>query len=469
MKRIEIDQILKEKKVGESVHVKGWVRSVRKSKAFAFLVLNDGSSFNNLQVVLDEGIDGYEEGASLLTGSSVSIDGEIVESGGKGQAVELKATKVQVITKTDNSYPLQKKGTSFEFLRDNAHIRMRTNAFSAVFRVRHALAQATHKFFSDRGFFYLNSPIITGIDAEGAGEQFRVSTIEPGKYKFDKEGQVDYSKDYFGKESTLCVTGQLEAECFAQGMGKVYTFGPTFRSENSNTTRHLAEFWMVEPEVAFNDLEDNIELAADYVKYMIQYALDNCEDELNFLLNNKFLHKDNPEMLKHMETLRSVAKSKIQSVTYTEAIDILNKSGKKFEYPTNWGDELQTEHERFLAEEYFQGPVAVTDYPKDFKAFYMKQNEDGKTVRAMDLLVPGIGELIGGSQREENVDRLIERMKADGMELEPLWWYLDIRRHGGVPSSGFGLGFERMVMYVTGMKNIRDVIAFPRAPKTLEF
>lgn len=449
----------------KTVTVKGWVRSVRNSKAFSFIVINDGSCQDNLQIVADANLENYSVLSAMLAGASVSITGKIIASQGKGQSIEMQAVTGEVIGNVDESYPLQKKGTSLEHLRDIAHLRIRTNLFGAVFRVRHALAMATHNFFNERGFFYLNSPIITAVDGEGAGEMFKVSTLNTSNLPLNDKKEVDYSKDYFGKETSLCVTGQLEGECFALGLGSIYTFGPTFRSENSNTKRHLAEFWMIEPEVAFAALEDVADLAADYIKYMINYALTHCEKELEFLFNTPFTEIDKT----HFETLKSVRDSEFRKISYTEAIDILSKCGEKFEYPTTWGNELQTEHERYLTDKHFKSPVIVTDYPKDVKAFYMKLNEDGKTVRAMDVLVPGIGELIGGSQREESLEKLTKRMDEMGMEKEGYWWYLELRKFGSVPHAGFGLGFERAIMYITGMTNIRDVIPFPRTPNNCDF
>jgi len=473
-KRTMIREILKDKIIDCEATVKGWVRSVRKSKSFSFLVLNDGSCQGDLQIIVDDVVDNYEDISSLLTGSAIAVTGQLVESGGKGQSVEMQGKSVEIIGIADESYPLQKKGTSLEFLREVAHLRPRTNTFGAVFRIRHALAMATHKFFSDRGFYYLNSPIISGIDGEGAGEMFRVSTIDPLAYKKDSSGEVDYNEDYFGKEASLCVTGQLEAECFAMGLGATYTFGPTFRAENSNTPRHLAEFWMIEPELAFADLEENADLAADYIKYLIAYTLENCREEMEFLNHRPKVKGGNlgdsiNGKVDHIKTLEHVRDSEFIRITYTEAVDILSKSGKKFEFPTDWGEELQTEHERFLADEHFKGPVIVTDYPKDFKAFYMKQNDDGKTLRAMDVLVPGVGEIIGGSQREDDLEKIKSLMAEKGIEEKDYWWYLELRKFGSVPHSGFGLGFERAVMYVTGMNNIRDCIPFPRTPKNLDF
>jgi asparaginyl-tRNA synthetase len=470
MARTLVKNIIAENMIDVDATVKGWIRSVRNSKKFSFIVLNDGSCQDSLQIIVDEVLPNYAEVAALLSGSAVAITGRLVKGGGKVQSIEMQAKSVEIIGKTDESYPLQKKATSLEFLRENAHLRIRTNTFGAIMRVRHHLAMATHEFFSKRGFFYLNSPIISGVDAEGAGEMFTISTLATDitKAPKTKEGKLDFTRDYFGKETFLAVTGQLEGECYAMGLGAIYTFGPTFRSENSNTTRHLSEFWMIEPEVAFADLDEIAELAADYIKYLISYSLEHASKELEFL----FSREESTAPQNHLEILKHVRDSKFHRVTYTEAMDILSKVDpkvKKFEYPTQWGNELQTEHERYLAEEHFKMPVIVTDYPKEFKAFYMKLNPDGKTVRAMDILVPGIGEIIGGSQREDNLERLEKRMDEMNMHKDPLWWYLDLRRFGSVPHAGFGLGFERALMYITGVNNIRDVIPFPRTPKNCDF
>lgn len=470
MTRLLVKNIIAENIMDVDATVKGWIRSVRNSKKFSFVVLNDGSSQDSLQIVVDDVLPNYVEVASLLSGSAVAITGRLVKGGGKVQSIEMQAKSVEIIGKVDESYPLQKKATSLEFLREQAHLRIRTNTFGAIMRVRHHLAMATHEFFSKRGFFYLNSPIISGVDAEGAGEMFTISTLASDitKAPKTKDGKLDFTRDYFGKETFLAVTGQLEGECYAMGLGSIYTFGPTFRSENSNTTRHLSEFWMIEPEVAFADLDEIAALATDYIKYLISYSLEHAGKELEFL----FSREDSTAPKNHMEILKHVRDSKFQRVTYTEAMEILSKvdpSVKKFEYPTQWGCELQTEHERYLAEEHFKMPVIVTDYPKEFKAFYMKLNPDGKTVRAMDILVPGIGEIIGGSQREDNLEKLEKRMDELHMHKDPLWWYLDLRRFGSVPHAGFGLGFERALMYITGVNNIRDVIPFPRTPKNCDF
>jgi len=468
--RISLKKLFATEPIETEQMVMGWVRSVRNSKKFSFLVLTDGSTFDQLQIVLDESLVNYQDASSLLAGSSLAVRGKIVKSGGKNQGIEMQATQVHIFSATTEEYPLQKKATSLEFLREQAHLRIRTQLFSSIMRVRHELSMATHQFFSNRGFYYLNSPIISGVDAEGAGEMFTVSTIAGLKDKApkQKDGSLDFSRDYFGKETYLAVTGQLEGECYAMGLSNIYTFGPTFRSENSNTTRHLSEFWMIEPEVAFADLEEIASLASDYIKHLINHALTHCEKELQFLLSRE----DNAQGIVHLETLKHVATSEFIRVTYTEAMKILEDveaREKRFEFPLGFGKELQTEHERYLAEVHFKSPVIVTDYPKDFKAFYMKQNDDGLTVRAMDILVPGIGEIIGGSQREDDLEKLKKRMGEMHMQEAPLWWYLDLRKFGSVPHAGFGLGFERAIMYITGMGNIRDVIPFPRTPKNCEF
>jgi asparaginyl-tRNA synthetase len=458
-----IKKIYETKPVDQTVIVKGWVKSLRQSKKFSFLVVNDGTTQKDLQIIMDMSMPGYEEAIKLTIGSSVEVEGLLVASQGK-QPVEMQAKRVHIFCLNAEDYPLQKKETSLEYLREIAHLRSRTNTFSAVFRLRHVLAQATHEYFSNESFTYLHTPIITASDAEGAGEMFRISTLHLDKLPKNEKGQIDFKQDYFGRETFLSVSGQLEAETFAVGgLGRVYTFGPTFRSENSNTARHLSEFWMVEPEAAFNTLEDNAHLASGYVKHLIKRAVENCGDELEFLASRYA-----PENLK---TLEHVMNSPFEMVTYTNAISILEEVSKthKFDFPVKWGMDLQTEHERFLAEQYFKRPTIVTDYPKDIKAFYMKLNEDGKTVRAMDVLVPGVGELIGGSQREDNYEKLVHRMEEMKMDIKNYWWYLDLRKYGSVPHAGFGLGFERAVMYISGMSNIRDVIPFPRTPKNAEF
>ena len=398
----------------------------------------------------------------ITTGACLRVNGILSPSQGKGQSIELQATEIQIYGEADvNSYPLQKKGHSLEFLRDIAHLRPRTNTFSAVFRVRHAMAFAIHKYFNDRGFFYWHSPLITASDCEGAGEMFQVTTLDLENLPKDKQGNVDYSKDFYGKRTSLTVSGQLEGELGATALGKIYTFGPTFRAENSNTPRHLSEFWMIEPEMAFFEIEDNMELAEDFIKYLVRYALDNCKEDLDFLCQMY-----DKELL---ERLQFVVEHDFVRLTYTEAIDILEKSGAKFEYPVHWGVDLQSEHERYLVEKHFKAPVILTDYPKEIKAFYMKQNDDGKTVRGMDVLFPVIGEIIGGSQREESIDKLLARMAEVGIEPKDMQWYLDTRRFGSAPHSGFGLGFERLLLFVTGMSNIRDVIPFPRFPKNANY
>lgn len=460
MKRSQIKTLLDGKQIGSEIIVKGWLRSIRKNKTFSFLILNDGSCQEDIQIVATDEVKGYEEIIKCLTGSSLSIKGKLVESGGN-QKVEVQASDIEILGAAPAEYPLQKKGTSMEFLREIAHLRPRTSTFGAVFRVRHELAMATHKFFSEKGFYYINTPILTAMDAEGAGELFRVSTLDPENTKRGKDGKVIWEKDYFGKEAYLCVTGQLEAEAFACSMGNVYTFGPTFRSENSHTTRHLSEFWMIEPEVAFADLDEVADLGAEYIQYMIKHALKHCKSELEFF--NKFIEKG------LLDKLNNVANSDFKKITYTEAVEIIQKSGKKFEFKVEWGSDLQTEHEKYLTDEHFKCPVIVTDYPKEIKAFYMKQNSDGKTVRAMDILVPGIGEIIGGSQRECDINKLETRMVEMGLDPKIYDWYLDLRRFGSVEHSGFGLGFERAIMYITGMSNIRDVIPFHRTPGNIAF
>lgn len=449
---MRISELIEQHTIGEEVYLDGWVRTIRKSKNFAFMNIADGSCQQMIQIIMDETLTNYSEVASLLTGSSVSIKGNVKESQGR-QDFEIQATEIEILGPANSDYPLQKKGAGLEFLRDIAHLRPRTNLFGAIYRIRHQLTMATHQFFDANGFFNLHTPIITTNDCEGAGEMFRVTTLPPE--------ETDLSKDYFGQRSGLTVSGQLEAESVAMGLGRVYTFGPTFRSENSNTSRHLSEFWMVEPEAAFTDLEDMASLAELYIKHLISHVLEQCSEELEFL--QKFNKKD------HIELLKTVRDAEFKKITYTEAIDILTHSNKKFEFKAEWGIDLQSEHERFLAEEHFKVPVIVTDYPKDIKSFYMKQNDDGKTVRAMDILAPGIGEIIGGSQREESYEKLSKRMDEMGMDKKNIEWFLELRKFGTVPHSGFGLGFERMMMYVTGMSNIRDVIPFPRTPGNAKF
>ena len=466
IKRIELRELFGSEKqqslIGSEICVKGWVRTKRGNKNVSFIALNDGGCMQNLQVVAEASNFEEELIKRITTGACLRVNGILSPSQGKGQSIELQATEIQIYGEADvNSYPLQKKGHSLEFLRDIAHLRPRTNTFSAVFRVRHAMAFAIHKYFNDRGFFYWHSPLITASDCEGAGEMFQVTTLDLENLPKDKQGNVDYSKDFYGKRTSLTVSGQLEGELGATALGKIYTFGPTFRAENSNTPRHLSEFWMIEPEMAFFEIEDNMELAEDFIKYLVRYALDNCKEDLDFLCQMY-----DKELL---ERLQFVVEHDFVRLTYTEAIDILEKSGAKFEYPVHWGVDLQIEHARYLVEKHFKAPVILTDYPKEIKAFYMKQNDDGKTVRGMDVLFPVIGEIIGGSQREESIDKLLARMAEVGIEPKDMQWYLDTRRFGSAPHSGFGLGFERLLLFVTGMSNIRDVIPFPRFPKNANY
>ncbi len=463
MKRQLIKYVLQSEDFGTEVRVAGWVRTRRDSKGgFSFLELNDGSSFAGLQIIADGELPNYESEVVRLTiGSAVEATGILTESPGKGQRVELKATAVKVYGFADpETYPLQKKRISFERLREIAHLRPRTNTMGAVTRVRNALSFATHRFYQDRDFYYLNAPIITASDAEGAGEMFRVSTLDPGSPPRNEDG-IDHSQDFFGRPTFLTVSGQLNAEAYALALDRVYTFGPTFRAENSNTSRHLAEFWMIEPEIAFADLGDNADLAEEYVQYLVRHVLDTCGDDLAFL--DRWVHEGLIEML------QGVAESDFVRITYTEAVDLLEKSGQTFEYPVGWGLDLQSEHERYLTEHVVRAPVTVTDFPFDIKAFYMRRNDDGRTVAAMDVLVPGVGEIVGGSQREERLDVLADSMKVKGMDEDHYWWYLDLRRFGSAPHAGFGLGLERVVQFCTGMQNIRDVIPFPRTPRNAEF
>lgn len=447
--------------IDKVVHMSGWVRKIRDQKNFGFIELNDGTFFKGVQVVFDTNLANFEEVAKLTIASSIVVTGKVVKSQGGGQSFEVLASEVKVVQKADAAYPLQNKRHSYEFLREIAHLRSRTNTFSAVFRVRSVLSYAIHKFFQDQGFVYVHTPIITGSDAEGAGEMFRVTTLKLDKPPRKEDGTIDASQDFFGKETNLTVSGQLNGETFCAAFRNIYTFGPTFRAENSNTSRHAAEFWMIEPEIAFADLSADMELGEAMIKYIIRYVMEQCPEEMEFF--SQFVEKG------LFDKLNNVLSSEFGRVTYTEAVEILQKCGKKFEYPVQWGIDLQSEHERYLAEEHFKKPVFVTDYPKDIKAFYMKLNEDGKTVRAMDLLAPGIGEIIGGSQREDNLELLEKRMKEVGLHPEEYSFYLDLRRYGSFPHAGFGLGFERMLMYVTGMTNIRDVIPFPRTPKNALF
>ena len=462
MKRTKISDIFDPALIGSRVCVKGWVRTRRGNKYVQFVALNDGSTIKNIQIVFDMNDISDETLKPVTTGASICVEGILVESMGKGQSVEIQAKELTVYGTADpDTYPLQKKGHTLKFLREKAHLRPRTNTFGAVLRVRSALAFAIHKFFQERGFYYLNTPLITASDCEGAGAMFQVTTLPLNNLPKNEDGSVDYSKDFFGKPTALTVSGQLEGELGATALGAIYTFGPTFRAENSNTPRHLSEFWMIEPEMAFYDINDNMELAEDFVKYCIGYALENCADDIAFLAE----HFD-PQLT---ERLRSVISQDFVRLTYTEGVEILKASGHKFEFPVDWGTDLQSEHERYLVEEHFKRPVILTDYPKDIKAFYMKQNDDGRTVRAMDVLFPKIGEIIGGSEREENYDKLLARIEELNIPMKDMWWYLDTRRFGTVPHSGFGLGFERLVLFVTGMTNIRDVIPFPRTPNNAEF
>ena len=463
IKRTKIVDIFDPALIGQKVCVKGWVRTRRGNKNVQFVALNDGSTIKNIQIVIDLVKFSEEELKPITTGSSIHVEGMLVASQGKGQTSEIQAETIEIYGTADSeAYPLQKKGHTLEFLREKAHLRPRTNTFGAVLRVRSALAFAIHRFFQERGFFYLHTPLITASDCEGAGAMFQVTTLDLNNLPKDEEtGKIDYSQDFFGKQTSLTVSGQLEGELGATALGAIYTFGPTFRAENSNTPRHLAEFWMIEPEVAFNDITDNMDLAEDFVKYCIGYALENCRDDIEFLqqMYDKEL----------IERLNFVLHNDFVRLPYTEGIKILKESGKKFEFPVEWGIDLQSEHERYLVEQHFKRPVILTDYPKEIKAFYMKLNDDGKTVRAMDVLFPNIGEIIGGSEREESYDKLMTRIEELHIPMKDMWWYLDTRRFGTVPHSGFGLGFERLVLFVTGMTNIRDVIPFPRTPKNAEF
>ena len=460
---IEIKQLYrnKEQYIDKTVKVAGWIRTSRMSKNFGFIELNDGSFFKNMQIVIDEKLENFKEIGKLPISTSLLIEGTLVATQNAKQPVEIQATKIVVEGESDNSYPLQKKRHTVEYLRTIAHLRPRSNLFSAAFRVRSVAAYAIHKFFQDRNFVYAHSPIITGSDCEGSGEMFRLTTLDLDDVPKTEDGKVDYSQDFFGKEANLTVSGQLNAEIMALAFRNVYTFGPTFRAENSYTGRHASEFWMIEPEIAFADLEDNMELAEDMIKYIINYVLENCPEEMEFF--NSFVDKG------LLERLHKIVNSEFTRITYTKAIELLLESGQKFEYPVEWGCDLQTEHERYITEQIFNAPVFVTDYPKEIKAFYMRMNEDGKTVRAMDLLVPGVGEIIGGSQREERYDLLMDRIKECGLNEEDYWWYLELRKYGTATHSGFGLGFERIIMYLTGISNIRDVIPFPRTPKNAEF
>lgn len=462
MKREKIKELLKSENYDRDVLIKGWVRTKRENKSLAFIALNDGSIIHNIQVVVD--VPDFEEGLlkRITTGACIAVKGNLVKSEGKGQSVEVIAKDFEIYGEADpENYPLQPKRHSVEFLRSIAHLRPRTNLFGAVLRIRHAMSFAVHDFFNDKGFKYLHTPIITGSDCEGAGAMFRVTTFDLDKVPHDDEGNVDYKQDFFGKETALTVSGQLEGELGALALGEIYTFGPTFRAENSNTPRHLAEFWMIEPEMAFYDLNDDADLAEEFLKYLIKYGLENCKDDIEFL--NKFVDKG------LVDRLKGIVEKGFKRLTYTEGVEILKESGKKFEFPVDWGLDLQSEHERYLVEEHFKCPVIITDYPKEIKAFYMKQNDDGKTVRALDVLFPKVGEIIGGSEREADYDRLMKRIEEMNIPIKDMWWYLETRKFGSAPHSGFGLGFERLIVFITGLGNIRDVIPFPRTPQSAEF
>ncbi len=479
MKRTEIKHLLQLTDFGKEINVKGWVRTKRGSKNVAFIALNDGSTINNVQIVVEINPEFEEILSHIHTGASLSVDGILQESVGTKQKVEVLAKSIEVLGEANpDEYPLQPKKHSLEFLREKAHLRFRTNTFSAIARIRHAMIFGVHKFFNERGFYNIHTPIITGSDAEGAGEMFQVTTLDLENVPKTEDGKVNYKEDFFGKPANLTVSGQLEGELAALALSKIYTFGPTFRAENSNTSRHLAEFWMIEPEMAFYDLNDNMDLAEDMLKYLIKYALDNCKDDLEFLskrlIDEEKNKKADERSMELIEKLNFVLENPFARVTYTEAIKILMNSKpnkkKRFQYVIEgWGADLQSEHERYLVEKHFKRPVILTDYPASIKAFYMKQNDDGKTVRAMDVLFPQIGEIIGGSQREEDYEKLYNRIKELGIPESTMWWYLETRKFGSVPHSGFGLGFERMIQFVTGMSNIRDVIPFPRTPQNLEF
>lgn len=465
MKRIRIKELLASPVFEKEVQIKGWVRTKRGNKHVNFIAINDGSTIKNLQVVVDLNKIDESVMSDVSTGASLSVTGILVPSQGKGQTVEIQAEKIEVLGKADpNTYPLQKKGHSLEFLREIAHLRPRTNTFGAIYRIRHNMAIAIHTFFHNKGFFYFNAPLITGSDCEGAGQMFQVTTLDLKNVPLQEDGSVNYSEDFFGRQTSLTVSGQLEGEMAAMAMGAIYTFGPTFRAENSNTPRHLAEFWMIEPEVAFLEIEENMDLAEEFIKYCINWALENCLDDIEFLSE----HYD----AELVERLRFVVDKSFKRLTYSEGISILEEAvskGRKFEFPIYWGADMASEHERYLVEEYFKCPVIVTDYPKEIKSFYMKLNDDEKTVRGMDVLFPKIGEIIGGSEREADYDKLVKRANEMGVPEKDIWWYLDSRRYGTAPHSGFGLGFERLLLFVTGMSNIRDVIPFPRTPNNAEF
>ena len=470
MQRTKIVDALKSTAFGSEVNVKGWVRTRRGNKNVSFIAINDGSTIKNIQVVVDLSRFDEEYLKPITTGACISVTGSLVESQGQGQSVEIQADEVLIYGSADpETYPLQKKGHTLEFLREIAHLRPRTNTFGAIFRIRHQMAFAIHKFFHDRGFFYFHTPIITASDAEGAGQMFQVTTLDLENLTKTPEGKVDYSDDFFGRPANLTVSGQLEGELAAMALGAIYTFGPTFRAENSNTPRHLSEFWMIEPEVAFYEIEENMQLAQEFIQYCVKWALDNCQDDLNFL-NEMFI--SGYSALPQIERLKFVVENDFIRLTYTEGIKILEQAvanGHKFEYRVGWGTDLQSEHERYLVEQHFKKPVILTDYPQEIKAFYMKLNDDGKTVRAMDVLFPKIGEIIGGSQREEDYEKLRTRAAGMGVPEKDIWWYLDTRRFGTAPHAGFGLGFERLLLFVTGMANIRDVIPFPRTPNNADF
>ena len=463
MENILVRNLFKEteKYIDKDIQVSGWVRTLRDSKNFGFIEINDGSFFKNIQIVFNDSLSNFEEVRKLTIASSIIVEGKVVKTENAKQPFEIQATKVEVFNLSDSDYPLQKKRHTFEYLRTISHLRARTNTFNAVFRVRSVISYAIHKFFQERGFVYVHTPIITSSDAEGAGEMFTVTGCDLNNLPKTEDGKMDFAEDFFGRPAHLTVSGQLDVETYAFAFRNVYTFGPTFRAENSNTVKHAAEFWMIEPEICFADLKDDMDLAEDMLKFVIKYVLDNCPEEMEFF--DKFVSEGLIERLTH------VINSDFGRISYTDAIKELEKNNSNFEFPVEWGTDIQTEHERYLSEKVFGKPVFVTDYPKEIKAFYMKQNDDGKTVAATDLLVPGIGELIGGSQREDNLEVLKARMNELGLNEEDYWWYLDLRRYGSITHSGFGIGFERLMMYVTGMQNIRDVIPFPRTPKNCEF
>lgn len=479
LERLKIKKLLESESIGLEVNVKGWVRTKRGSKHVNFIALNDGSTIQSIQIVVEVADHDEEMLRKISTGAAISVNGKTVASQGSKQAIEIQAEEIELLGEADpETYPIQPKKHSLEFLRENAHLRFRTNTFSAIMRIRHSMTFAIHKFFHEKGFYNLHTPIITSSDAEGAGEMFRVSTLDLDNIPRNDDGTVNFKEDFFARPTNLTVSGQLEGELGAMALGEVYTFGPTFRAENSNTTRHLAEFWMIEPEMAFYELNEDIQLAQEFLQYLIQFALDNCADDLQFLNDREIDEEKNKKAEERqemplLERLRFVVDNDFEKITYTEAINVIVNSKpykkKKFNYLVTWGDDLQSEHERYLVEKKFKKPVVITDYPKDIKAFYMKQNDDGKTVAAMDIVFPGLGEIVGGSQREENLEKLQQRMEEMGVPANELWWYLDTRRFGTAPHSGFGLGFERFIQFVTGMKNIRDVIPFPRYPESAEF